>query len=401
MMINYNNIVSFKKSSIIFIEDKYPKKSFYIITSGKAVSYGKYFDSNMEYTKGDILGLVNSALNEPYFFNVKADTDIEALEINIDDIIKIYNKDLIKKMHNYLENSLEVWLSKYYINLSHHHSMTKYDINEGYVLNMAQVYNNNNLPTAAYEIYNQYLKLFPNSRSIKDIKDMIDSMREYSLPEPEAMEDNVFFYKKGYCLYTELMAGNYLYIINSGKVGVYNVVNSKLVTRAIYSSNNLIDGYMPDINYQPLSTTTIVLEDSKIKLLKKEEFISIVANINSLRPYYLKIICTKIRNSVLKVMALNSQDIFMKLLITMYYIVRTETLFTNKEINTADLLYKLQDISVVIGHNDINIVKSELKKIHYISVDDNDYIHVLDINNFIKEYETYKKRFSLKSHHNK
>ena len=96
-MINYNNIVSFKKSSIIFIEDNYPKKSFYIITSGKAVSYGKYFDSNMEYTKGDILGLVNSALNEPYFFNVKADTDIEALEINIDDIIKIYNKDLIKK----------------------------------------------------------------------------------------------------------------------------------------------------------------------------------------------------------------------------------------------------------------------------------------------------------------
>ena len=184
-------------------------------------------------------------------------------------------------------------------------------------------------------------------------------------------------------------------------MGVYNVVNSKLVTRAIYSSNNLIDGYMPDINYQPLSTTTVVLEDSKIKLLKKEEFISIVANINSLRPYYLKIICTKIRNSVLKVMALNSQDIFMKLLITMYYIVRTETLFTNKEINTADLLYKLQDISVVIGHNDINIVKSELKKIHYISVDDNDYIHVLDINNFIKEYETYKKRFSLKSHHNK
>lgn len=43
MMINYNNIVSFKKSSIIFIEDNYPKKSFYIITSGKAVSIRKIF----------------------------------------------------------------------------------------------------------------------------------------------------------------------------------------------------------------------------------------------------------------------------------------------------------------------------------------------------------------------
>ncbi|ADG70482.1 cyclic nucleotide-binding domain-containing protein [Brachyspira murdochii] len=396
-MINYNNIVSFKKSSIIFIEDNYPKKSFYVIRSGKAVSYGKYFDSNMEYTNGDILGLVNSVLNEPYFFNVKADTDIEALEINVDDIINIYNKDLIKKMHNYLENSLEIWLSKYYINLSHNHSMTKYDINEGYVLNLAQVYNDNNFPTAAYEIYNQYLKFFPNSSSIKDIKDMIASMKEYNLPEPEAIEDNIFYYKKGYCLYTEFMASNYLYLINSGKVGVYNVINSKLVTRAIYSSNNLIDGYIPDITYQPLSTTTIVLEDSKIKLLKKEEFISIVANVNSLRPYYLQIICTKIRNSVLKVMALSSKDIFMKLLITIYYIVRTESLFLNKDVNTAKLLYKLQDIAAVIGYNnDINMIKNELKKIRFISIDDENYIHILDINNFIKEYEIYKKRLSLK-----
>ena len=158
-MINYNNIVSFKKSSLIFIEDTYPKNSFYIITSGKAVSYGTYFDSKMEYTTGDILGLVNSALNEPYFFNMRAETDVEALEINVDEIIKIYNRDIIKKIHYYLENSLEIWLSKYYINLSHHNSITKYDIKEEYVLNMAQIYIDNGFPTIAYEMYKQCLKL--------------------------------------------------------------------------------------------------------------------------------------------------------------------------------------------------------------------------------------------------
>ena len=72
-MINYDNIVSFKKSSLIFIEDQYPKHSFYIITKGKAVSYGNYFDDNIEYSKGHILGLINCVLNEPYFFNVKAE----------------------------------------------------------------------------------------------------------------------------------------------------------------------------------------------------------------------------------------------------------------------------------------------------------------------------------------
>ncbi|WP_258075092.1 hypothetical protein [Brachyspira murdochii] len=96
-------------------------------------------------------------------------------------------------------------------------------------------------------------------------------------------------------------------------------------------------------------------------------------------------------------MALSSKDIFMKLLITIYYIVRTESLFLNKDVNTAKLLYKLQDIAAVIGYNnDINMIKNELKKIRFISIDDENYIHILDINNFIKEYEIYKKRLSLK-----
>ncbi|WP_269769160.1 hypothetical protein [Brachyspira murdochii] len=42
------------------------------------------------------------------------------------------------------------------------------------------------------------------------------------------------------------------------------------------------------------------------------------------------------------------------------------------------------------------MIKNELKKIRFISIDDENYIHILDINNFIKEYEIYKKRLSLK-----
>ena len=289
-MINYNNIVHFKKSSLIFIEDQCPKNSFYIIIKGKAISYGRYFDDDTQYAKGDILGLVNSVLNEPYFFNVKAEEDIEALEINVNDIINIYNKDIMIKIHNYLYNTLEAWLSIYYMRLSHNNSISKYNFTEEYILDMGKIYINNSLPTVSYKIYNQYLELFPNSNNIETVKGMISSMSEYNIENPIKIEDNVFYYKKGYCLYTELMSSDYLYIINSGKVGIYNIVNSKLVTRAIYSSNNVIDGSSPDINYQALSTTTVVLEDSKIRLLKKEEFIPIITNVNSLRPYYLKIV---------------------------------------------------------------------------------------------------------------
>ena len=397
-MINYNNIVHFKKSSLIFIEDQCPKNSFYIIIKGKAISYGRYFDNDTQYVKGDILGLVNSVLNEPYFFNVKAEEDIEALEINVNDIINIYNKDIMIKIHNYLYNTLEAWLSIYYMRLSHNNSISKYNFTEEYILDMGKIYINNSLPTVSYKIYNQYLELFPNSNNIETVKGMISSMSEYNIENPIKIEDNVFYYKKGYCLYTELMSSDYLYIINSGKVGIYNIVNSKLVTRAIYSSNNVIDGSAPYINYQPLSTTTVVLEDSKIRLLKKEEFIPIITNVNSLRPYYLKIVSTKIRNNVLKVMALNTNDISIKLLITIYYILRTETLFS-KETNSVDLLYKISDIAAIIGYDNTTVIRNELKKIHSLTIDDDDYIHAGNIASIIREYETHKKVISIKSHH--
>ena len=398
-MINYNNIVHFKKSSLIFIEDQCPKNSFYIIIKGKAISYGRYFDNDTQYAKGDILGLVNSVLNEPYFFNVKAEEDIEALEINVNDIINIYNKDIMIKIHNYLYNTLEAWLSIYYMRLSHNNSISKYNFTEEYILDMGKIYINNSLPTVSYKIYNQYLELFPNSNNIETVKGMISSMSEYNIENPIKIEDNVFYYKKGYCLYTELMSSDYLYIINSGKVGIYNIVNSKLVTRAIYSSNNVIDGSSPDINYQALSTTTVVLEDSKIRLLKKEEFIPIITNVNSLRPYYLKIVSTKIRNNVLKVMALNTNDISIKLLITIYYILKTETLFS-KETNSVDLLYKISDIAAIIGYDNTTVIRNELKKIHSLTIDDDDYIHAGNIASIIREYETHKKVISIKSHHN-
>ena len=171
-----------------------------------------------------------------------------------------------------------------------------------------------------------------------------------------------------------------------------------MVTRVIYSNNNIIDGYRPDIDYQALLTTTVVLQDSKIKLLKRKDFMSMIVNVNSLRSYYLKIISTKIRNNILKVMALNTNDISIKLFITIYYILKTEILFT-KGINSVDLLYKVNDIATIIGYNNIEIVKNELKKINSISIHD-DYIHILNIDNFIKDYNTHKKILISKNYGN-
>lgn len=107
-MIKYNKI-EFKKSSIIFIYGENAKNFFYIISKGSAVSYN-YFDENYNiyHKKGDIIGLVNAAVNVPYFETVKAEEDTEVMEININELDKITNIHLIKKLYDHLTNVMEI-----------------------------------------------------------------------------------------------------------------------------------------------------------------------------------------------------------------------------------------------------------------------------------------------------
>ena len=262
------NTLSFQKSSIIYIKNQYPKDSFYVITKGKAISYGT-FDYNIEFNKGNILGLVNAVLNEPYFYNVKAVEDTEVMEIKIEDIVNIESKDLMVKIDRYLDTSLEMWLSKYYMSLSNNHNNSIFISSKDDVLKMAEVYKKNGFDDASYKLYKKCIELFPESEN--EIKNQLSSLTPIS--EPTAMGNNTFSYKKGYCIYTELEASNKLYIIQSGKVGIYNIINSHQITRAIYSESNIIDGYKPIGKYQALSTSAIILEDSLIKVLEREELL--------------------------------------------------------------------------------------------------------------------------------
>ena len=139
-MIGYTNL-NFKKSSMIYIKDQNPKNSFYIITKGKAISYGT-FNFNIEFNKGDIIGLVNAFLNEPYFFNIKALEDVEVIEIEIDDIIEMNNKELMVKIADNLDSAFEKWLGRYYLLLSENKEITNGKTQEE-ILNMIKVYHKN------------------------------------------------------------------------------------------------------------------------------------------------------------------------------------------------------------------------------------------------------------------
>lgn len=386
-MIGYTNL-NFKKSSMIYIKDQNPKNSFYIITKGKAISYGT-FNFNIEFNKGDIIGLVNYFLNEPYFFNIKALEDVEVIEIEIDDIIEMNNKELMVKIADNLDAAFEKWLGRYYLLLSENKEITNGKTQEE-ILNMIKVYHKNGFHNISYKLCKEYIKSFPKCEEIDEVNKYLSEITP--IEEPKKINNNLYKYKKGYCIYTELEYTDKVYIIESGKVGIYNIVNLEQVTRAIYSKNHMIDGYQPILSYQPLSTCAVILEDSTIKVLTKDELISIMENDQSVELYYSKMVCMKIRNTILKIIVLNTDDILAKILITLYYILKTETIPEGS--NSINLLYTLNDIKTIINFKDTQILKKEFNKIRGAQISANNYINIVDIKAFFIEYKNCMNRIA-------
>ena len=282
---NNSKTVKFKKDSIIFIDGQEPKYMFYIIIKGKVEAYSYFADNyTFQYKEGDIIGFYNAVINEPFIFTVKALEDTELLEMNIQEIENINNQGIINKIYNYLILNLERWLDRYYYFLNKANKpyiKTKPKISD--IVEMGKIYYDNGFYDAAYKLFNKYKESNENNETVNELLSKIKPIEE-----PELIENNVYKYKKGYCLYNELKSSDYLYIIKYGKVGVYNIFNSKQVTRRVAIYGYIINGYEPNSKSQSLSTTAIILQDSIIQSIKREEILNLMLTDKNIRLYLIK-----------------------------------------------------------------------------------------------------------------
>lgn len=382
-MDNYRTI-KFPKSSFIYEQGNYPKDSFYIITKGKAVSYAINSNNyNKEYNVGHIIGLVNLAVSEPYDVSIEAIEDVEVLEFNLYDINNITNNDLIKKIYEYLNNTLETWLSRYYIILVKNKLDLYYKEN---VFTMADIYLKNGFSEVSSKLYLEYIKTLENKEDIEYAE--IELLKLPPPINPSTFTSNIFLYKKGSCLYTEFKPSNYLYVILSGRIGIYSIINGNLLLKDIYKKNYVIDGYEPKLEYKPLLTTAVALETSYIKILKKEEFIEMLINDRQLRLYHIKMMSMKIINVLSKIKAIEEEKMIFKLFILISASIKIDTLFDEQ--NTLVIPYTINDIKNSINISVEDIIEN-LKKIKSIEIIKDKYIRIIDINDFFKEYHEYQK----------
>lgn len=372
-MIKYNTL-NLKKNSTLFISGQISNNKFYIIKKGKII-FESYFADNYTYEnkKGDIIGIVSAIINEPYFSTAKVTEDIEILEINTKEIEKIDNIFLMNKIYFHLITIMELWIKKYYDILSMYTKIERE--NKLDKEKVAKAYIDRGFSDAAF-------KINKTSQFISKIN---------TIEEPAEITKGIFNYKKGSCIFSELNPNNHIYIIKSGVVGVYSYFNGKVLTRMIYSDNDIF-GYKDVLGKKLINTTAVVLEDAIIKVLDKKEFDNMIHTDKAVRMYLIKIMSLRVHNTISRIKAININNIRLKILTVIEALVKLELMF--KRTNYISLLYTIDDILTMVFLNYNDYIEREIKKIKSIKITNNRNIIINNVNNFFKEYERYKKIYS-------
>ena len=159
--------------------------------------------------------------------------------------------------------------------------------------------------------------------------------------------------------------------------------------RCVYTDGYMINGYHTILDYKPLLTTAIVLEESIISIINKKELVQMIDQDKELRISYIKMVAVKVNNAILKIKAIKTEDLYKKLVIMIYSILKMEFLFNNGKKNLK-LPYKIKDIKNMLDINNSNKeIISELKKVKYIEVDSFDNITISEVENYFNEYKSY------------
>ncbi len=376
-------LVKYEKGKIVLEDAKNSEDYFYIISRGKVIAYNNFYDKTYSYRKGDIVGLISSITKEPYYSTIETIEDTELWEIKTEYIDKINNKHLINKISDYLYLILEIWLSKYYAAVI----KNKTDLyNKEDPLTMAQIYKDAGFTEASHKICSDYIKLFSKDYNTEHVMNFMKDLKR--VKQPVHINKNSYKMYKGHCLYSELEADEYVYYIRSGRVGIYNIMDSKYSLRTIFPKEYIIDAHKPTLEYTPLFTTAIVLEDSIIDVMTKEELIKILYDDSNMRLKIIKMISIRVISTILKLKSIKKTNLEERLIVLIYSILKIETLFYEKDY--IKLYYKIEDIKNMIHDDaDINNIENAIKNIDYIEFDSFNKIIITDIKEYLKKYKSY------------
>lgn len=273
-------MVNFNKDAYIIVEGKQHADYFYIIRSGK-VRISKEVEVVAEeggnvLGPGDFFGVVATMSSHSYIETAQAMTDVSLIQVHKENYTDLIQKNTpvamkiiegFSRRMRYLDGSLARITLK---------QEKEPDIT--HLFNVAEFYAKQSQYNQAYYAYYQFLKYCDNDENAPKARERMEKIKPYSkavyLEENES--DFTRTYPKNTMIFSEMMPGQELYIIQKGSVKITKIVNENEVLLAVLKSGDIF-GEMSLIENKPRSASAIAYEDTVLLAVNRENFARMVS----------------------------------------------------------------------------------------------------------------------------
>jgi CRP-like cAMP-binding protein len=272
-------IVNFTKGAYIIVEGKQNADHFYIIRGGK-VQISKEVEVVQEeggniLAPGDFFGVVSTMSGHSHIETAQAITDCSLISVhkdNFGDLIVNNTPVAMKIIHGFSRRMryLDEALARLTLKQSQEPDIE-------HLFYVAEFYAKQSQYNQAHYAYHQYLRHCPEGPNVDKAKERLEKILPYSNAVYLDGSETEFTrqYPKNTMIFSEVMPGKELYIIQKGSVKITKIVNDTEVLLAVLKAGDIF-GEMSLIEDKPRSASAIAYEDTQLLAVNKENFARMV-----------------------------------------------------------------------------------------------------------------------------
>jgi CRP-like cAMP-binding protein len=268
-------MVNFPKDAYIIVEGKQNADFFFIIRSGK-VRISKDVEVVQEeggnvLAPGDFFGVVATMSGHSQIETAQALTEVTLISVhrdNYSDLI-VKNTPVAMKIIQQFSQRMR-FLDEALARLTLKQSA---EPNIEHLFHVAEFYVKQSQYNNAYYAYYHYLKNCPDGENLAKAKERMEKIKPYATAVILENEENQFnrTYPKDAMIFSEVMPGQELYIIQKGSVKITKIVSDSEVLLAVLKTGDIF-GEMSLIENKPRSASAIAYEDTQLLAVNKENF---------------------------------------------------------------------------------------------------------------------------------
>ncbi len=274
-------IVNFNKGAYIIVEGKQNADHFYIIRGGK-VQISKEVEVVQEeggniLGPGDFFGVVSTMSGHSHIETAQALTDCSLISVHKDNFGDLIVKNTpvamkiiqgFSRRMRYLDEALARLTLKQSVEPDIEH-----------LFYVAEFYAKQSQYNQAHYAYHQYLRHCPDGPNVDKATERLEKIKPYSKAVYLDGSETEFTrqYPKNTMIFSEVMPGKELYIIQKGSVKITKIVNDTEVLLAVLKAGDIF-GEMSLIEDKPRSASAIAYEDTQLLAVNKENFARMVSS---------------------------------------------------------------------------------------------------------------------------